>query len=161
MTYQLDASLRCFTVEGNEPIDQAWSIWGEMQPVERVELAKRIGAFDAGLSTIKIQRATLNYIADHLDEFLIEVYSSITDEEEMHNFCQEHYKPSRFATRCEEYKRGVVACHISTLKSRGWSIISHHDERSGVGLKIYRGLSFEYLDYVEHKSNDGNLTHIF
>lgn len=159
MTYQLDTTCRPLTFDGNANVDKAWDIWGEMQPLERVELAKKIGAFE--FSGIKIQRATLNYIADHLELFVIEVINKGVDESDVTRFCENHYKPTRFTNRCSEYKTGVVNRIMNDFKFHGYSLISRHDERSGLGMRVYRNLSFEYFEYVEHRPNTGTLSHLF
>ena len=159
MTYQLDTTCRPLTLDGDTSVDKAWDIWAEMQPLERVELARKIGAFE--LAGVKIQRATLNYIADHLELFVSEVINKGIDEKDVTRFCEDHYKPTRFANRCGEYKRGVVNRILNDLKQYGHTLISHHDERSGRGLKMYRNLSFEHLKYVEYRSSTDTLSHLF
>ena len=159
MTYQLDTTCRPLTFDGNTNIDQAWDIWGEMQPSERVKLMRDIGALE--LDGVKMQRATLNYIADHLELFAPAVIDDCATDQCVLQFCEAHYKPTRFANRCVEYKRGVVNRILNNLKQHGCALISHHDERSGLGMTVYRNLSFEHFEYVEHRPNTGTLSHLF
>lgn len=73
----------------------------------------------------------------------------------------EHYRPSRWTPRGQEYMDGVIDSRMRDLELNGRTYISHHDEITGRGIIIYSDLSFEHQDRAERNFEPGNLTHLF
>ena len=73
----------------------------------------------------------------------------------------EHYRPSRWMPRGQEYMDAVIDSRMRDLSLNGRTYISHHDEITGRGMIIYSDLSFEYQDRTERQFSAGNLTHLF
>jgi hypothetical protein len=66
MSYEPDTKVRPLTV-GESKINKAWDIYSSLDPVEKLELARR---FESVRCIKKKQTACVNYIEDNIKDYI-------------------------------------------------------------------------------------------
>lgn len=73
--------------------------------------------------------------------------------ESVQDFCKRYYKPDRYTERGEEYVQAVLASQQKDLEQFGYTLISHHDSRTGEAV-VWRGPSQRLFYRIELLTNE-------